>query len=132
MNNINFKYQIYNAVKFSKSKFYHHKSSCKLENMLTTVPQNIFLSGLLNYLSNKVFQIKSFSYNNLLRQPSFPRILQITLIIKLTSVSLFIIISFLSYFCNTISSFYYNVLQYVCKTFLIKRKVTQNEHITSM
>ena len=30
------------------------------------------LSGLLNYPSNKVIQIKSFFYNNLLRQLSFP------------------------------------------------------------
>ena len=30
------------------------------------------LSGLLNYLSYKIIQIKTFFYNNLLREPSFP------------------------------------------------------------
>ena len=60
------------TVKLKTNKCYHRKSSWKLENMIKTVLEIIFLFGLLNYLSNKVIQIKSFFYSNLLRQMFFP------------------------------------------------------------
>ena len=59
------------TVKLKTNKCYHHKNSWKL-NMKKTVLEIIFLFGLLNYLSNKVIQIKSFFYSNLLRQLFFP------------------------------------------------------------
>ena len=69
---LNIKFPMQLAVKLSKNKCYHHKSSHKLGTMLQNYSLNYFsFNGLLNYLLNKVIQIKSFFYNNLLRQLSF-------------------------------------------------------------
>ena len=63
MSSLNIKFQMHLTVKLSENVFSPHDSPCKLENMLKTVLAIVFcLSGLLNSLSNKVIQIKSFLY----------------------------------------------------------------------
>ena len=72
MSSSNIKFQMHLTVKSSGNVFYVQKSPRKSENLLRTVLGIIFLTGLLNSLSNKVFQIKSFFYKVLLIELSFP------------------------------------------------------------
>ena len=63
---LNIKIPMQLTIKLSKNKCYQKKRSCA-----QNCSWNYFsLSGLLNYLSNKLIQIKSFFYNNFLRELS--------------------------------------------------------------
>ena len=103
---LHIKFPMQLTVKLPKNKWYHHKTSSKLENMLKTVIEMNFVFTPLNYLLNKVIQIKSFFCSNFQDRDSCPfqQILEITSTLKLTWVS-FIITSVLSLFCPFISFF---------------------------
>ena len=42
MSRLHMKFPMLFTVKLSEHKFYHHKSSCKQENILKTVPATLF------------------------------------------------------------------------------------------
>ena len=73
MPSLNIKFEMHLTVKLSEKKSYIIRARANLITYRKIFLQLFFLSGLLNSLSNNIIQIKSFFYNVLLTQLSFPR-----------------------------------------------------------
>ena len=117
------------TIKLSENKFYHYNSCCKLENTLKMFMQLFCLSGLLNSLSNKEIEIKSFFFNILSRQLSFPT----NIGHYINSHSNFNLVH-PNIICEKFSSYFiFPLLEYttICKASLKKRKIIQNQHTSS-
>ena len=96
------------TIKLFENNFYHHKSLCKLENMLENVLAIIFV--------------------NLSKTKSCPlqQILEIISTLKVNSI-LLNRVSFVRNTRPTIYSLYWKVTKYICKTTLLKVDITQQE-----
>ena len=127
----NTKFPWHFPVKLFENKFYHHKSLCKLEKMLKNVTAILFDYLLQKSLSNRVIQIKVTSFiMPYWHSCLFQQILETMPTLKITSVS-FNIILFVRNLYPNVSSFYYNVIQYISRTSFLKMEISQNNLITS-
>ena len=125
---LNIKFPMHLTVKLSRNKFYHYKSSCKIENILKNILAIIFIS-LVSWILFPIMQFKENVYFITCYWDSCPfqQLLKITSILKVTSFS-FIITWSVKNFRSTISSLYKIVIQYVCKTSLLKNLMKENKY----
>ena len=132
MSRLHIKFPMHLTVKLSEHKFYHHKSSCKQENMLKTVPATLFdtlVSWILfsiNYSRKGSFKMTYWD------SCPFQQIFNIQSPLKVTSFS-FNIVLFLRNTSSSIFPLHQTLIKCFCKTTtLLNGYITQQGPKTSV